>query len=192
MGGLMLTRILLSLLCSACLLGWQREASVDLGSILPDPGSLPAGCTLARSRSSPPTTGARTVSITSRIGGETNPWIGSDAHSIAQIIDRIDSPYFQTADGPPPDVRSLQAQRRHRAKTVVNGAAAYYVHDDAQIELYGLMFTSEAAATQPIQKPRTPGMTDITSGARRVVLFGDTSECSTAIAAHVRAVLRRR
>jgi hypothetical protein len=144
---------------------------------------LPSGCHLAKHLSVE-------AGVTTIVGSSIpdNPWVGDDIGVISKILQEVDPPIL-VPDGPP-DRKTVTSMWLDGARKISDGAVAIYDSGVGLISVYALRYRHAVDL-----KPDTPARNetakrfDLRRGAVRIVMFGDASECSVAIARHVRSML---
>jgi hypothetical protein len=147
---------------------------------------LPDGCHLAL----PPRVAGkdRRTTIVSPPPIPGNPWVGDDIGVISHILEMVDPP-FPVPDAPP-DRKTIASMSLQRARKISDGAAAIYDSGAGLISVYALRYRNVAdlGPATPVRK-ETDDAFEIRRGAVRIIMFGDRSECSGAVAGHIRSAL---
>ena len=108
------------------------------------------------------------------------PWYGSDQRPMAAIRERLAPPLVPIPDGPPLNARDAAAFGLHLADDLDQAYAAMYVSSKEIIAVMGARFLDEAQAKDVA---RRKGL--LRAGRLVVGISGGTSDCHTAVLAHV-------
>lgn len=173
-----------------------QPRAIAMQDLTVPPEQLPAGCGLQRlpepQAPTPGTTVTRGVA-TSLPYMTTNPWVGTDPHTLAYMR--------QVMDGPPvvPDAVPLSKGEAARfflryADGIEQGYAADYLQSDGRLlAVHALKFSSTATDAMRALRPSAsagPIITRVDIGSILAMVYGDRGPCTQAIAAHLTALGR--
>ena len=181
-----MVKTLFPLLCIALATSVQnanKDSAPSLSSVVIVTDGLPQGCHL------PPRVAVNEDAVT--ITGASipeNPWVGSDSTVISGILQIVDPP-LSVPDGPPPDPRTLRLLSLQYARKISEGAMAIYDSGNGLISLYALKYR-DSADMPPSSSVQTnkPDTFEVRYGAVRIMMLGNGTECSLAIAKHVKSM----